>query len=63
MPDSRYWSFQLYNLAWFELVDPVDRQTSLSHEQVSIDGDGRVRVVVSHRDPGVANWLDVGRPS
>ena len=60
VPDSRYWSFQLYNLAWFELVDPVDRQTSLSHEQVSIDGDGRVRVVVSHRDPGVANWLDAG---
>jgi hypothetical protein len=23
-----------------------------------VDVDGKVRVVVAHRDPGVANWLD-----
>jgi len=60
VPDARYWSLQLYQLAWFDLVDLVDRQTSLNHRQVAIDGDGKFRVVLSHADPGVANWLDVG---
>jgi hypothetical protein len=44
----------------YELVDPTDRQTSLNHRQARVDGDGKVRFVLSHRDPGVANWLDTG---
>jgi hypothetical protein len=59
-PDARYWAFQLYELAWFELLDITERQTSLNHTQLAVDADDRVRVVVSHRDPGVANWLDAG---
>ena len=59
VPDSRYWSWQLYQLGWFDLVDTVERQTSLNHTEAVIDGD-RVQVVVSARDPGVANWLDTG---
>ena len=59
-PASRYWSFQLYELTWFELVDITERQTSLNHTQLAVDGDGITRVVVSHRDPGVPNWLDAG---
>jgi hypothetical protein len=63
-PDARYWSFQLYQLGWFELVDLVERQSSLNHTQAMIDRDDRVRVVVAHDDPGVANWLDTGgRPA
>lgn len=57
-PAARYWSFQLYEMAWFELVDVTERQSSLNHAQLAVDADDRVRVVVSHRDPGVANWLD-----
>jgi hypothetical protein len=60
VPGARYWTFQLYELGWFELVDTVERQTSLNHTQLAVDADGRVRVVVSHEDPGVANWLDAG---
>lgn len=60
VPDARYWSLQLYQLAWFDLVDLVDRQSSLNHRQMHIDADGRFRVVLSHADPGIANWLDVG---
>jgi hypothetical protein len=60
VPDARYWSLQLYQLAWYDLVDLVDRQTSLNHRQTVIDADGKFRVVLSHADPGVANWLDVG---
>jgi hypothetical protein len=60
VPPARYWGFQCYDLATFDLVDPLDRRVSLNHEQVLVDGDGRVRVVVGARDPGVANWLDTG---
>jgi hypothetical protein len=60
VPDARYWSFQLYEMGTYEAVDIVERQSSLNHRQVAVDDDGRVRVVVSHRDPGVANWLDAG---
>lgn len=60
VPESRYWSFQLYNMGAFDLVEPTERQIALNHRQARIDTDGRVRVVVSHEDPGVANWLDPG---
>nr|WP_283251089.1 DUF1214 domain-containing protein [Rhabdothermincola salaria] len=59
-PVARYWSFQLYEMTWFELIDITERQSSLNHAQVAVDGDGHVRLVVSHTDPGVANWLDAG---
>jgi hypothetical protein len=58
VPDARYWSFQLYEMGTYELVDMVEHQSSLNHRQVRIDPDGKVRVVLSHRDPGFANWLD-----
>ena len=58
VPPARYWTFQLYELAWFELVDVADRLSSLNHTQAPVDGDGVIRLVLSHTDPGVANWLD-----
>jgi uncharacterized protein DUF1214 len=60
VPDARYWSFQLYQLGWFELVDIAERQSSLNHTQALADADGQVRVIVAHDDPGVPNWLDTG---
>ena len=56
-PDARYWSFQLCD-TWFRSLDYAKRQSSLNGSQVRRDADGRVRVVVAQRDPGVANWLD-----
>jgi hypothetical protein len=58
IPDSRYWSFHLYNLAWWEALEYAKRITSLNHTQTRISDDDRVRVVVAHEDPGVPNWLD-----
>jgi len=58
VPQSRYWSFHLYNLGWWEALEYASRVTSLNHTQTRISGDGRVRVVVAHDDPGVPNWLD-----
>ena len=60
VPDARYWSLRLYTMAWFELVEPTGRVASLNHRQLAISADGRLRVVVSARDPGVPNWLDTG---
>jgi hypothetical protein len=58
VPDSRYWSFHLYSLAWWEALEFATRATTRNHTQTRISDDGRIRVVVAHRDPGVANWLD-----
>ncbi len=59
VPDARYWHFQLVDL-WLCSNDYANRQTSLNHQQLHVDEDGRVRVVIAARDPGVPNWLDTG---
>jgi hypothetical protein len=56
-PDGLYWSYSLGNV-WWETIDYGNRQSSLNGHQAVADDDGKVRVVVAHRDPGVANWLD-----
>jgi hypothetical protein len=56
-PEALYWSVSLGN-HWWETIDYANRQSSLNGHQAVIDGDGVFRAVVSHTDPGVANWLD-----
>lgn len=56
-PDARYWSFQLYGMHFFRPFDIV-RPSSLNHRQAAPGPDGRLRLVVAHRDPGFANWID-----
>jgi hypothetical protein len=56
-PQAYYWSFQLLNLQW-EAMDYHMRQTSLNFKQAKLDADGKLRIVISHRDPGAANWFD-----
>lgn len=56
--DSAYWSLHWYTLGWFESGDLANRSVSFTGESVHIDGDGRVRYVVAHTDPGVPNWVD-----
>ncbi|MEO5840174.1 MAG: DUF1214 domain-containing protein [Acidimicrobiales bacterium] len=57
-PDAWFWNIMLYNLGWMESLDFANRVTSLNGHQMQIDDDGRYRVVIAHRDPGVSNWLD-----
>lgn len=57
-PDARYWSLQLYSYPWWESLDARNGLTSLNHDQLTADPDGKVRVVVSVADPGVRNWID-----
>lgn len=61
-PRCRYWSVSLATW-WWEAIDPAGRQSSLNGHQASLDPDGVFRAVISHDDPGVANWLDTaGHP-
>jgi hypothetical protein len=57
-PQARTWNVNWHHLPWGESADVLRQQTSLNHTQAAIDGDGRVRIVIAGRDPGVANWID-----
>lgn len=58
LPETRpYWNVQVIDALWNQ-VDYVYRQSSLNGRQAAVDADGRFRAVLSHRDPGIANWLD-----
>lgn len=57
-PDADYWVWVAHRDHWFDSGDFASRQTSLNHTQAHVDGDGRVRFVVAHRDPGAPNWID-----
>ncbi|MCP5066995.1 MAG: DUF1214 domain-containing protein [bacterium] len=56
-PDTLYWNLAL-ETHWHESVDYMHRMTSRTLENVTSEGDGKVRFVIAHRDPGVPNWLD-----
>ena len=42
----------------YETTDWYNNHSSLNAAQAPVDKDGVLRIVVSARDPGVANWLD-----
>lgn len=48
---------------WYISTDYEHHQTSLTRAQSQADPDGKLRYVVSERDPGIANWLETcGHP-
>lgn len=53
----RYRSLILTN-ALYETIDWTNNHSSLNAAQAAPDADGKLRIVVSGRDPGVRNWLD-----
>jgi hypothetical protein len=52
-----YQGIQLGSM-WYISLDYVNHQTSLTADQARVDPDGRMRFVISERNPGVANWLE-----
>jgi hypothetical protein len=58
LPDpAGFW--MLTNMgAFWNSMDYLYRPVSCTPSRSSIDGDGRVRFVVAHDDPGVQNWID-----
>lgn len=43
---------------FFNSMDYLYRPVSYTPSRTRIDRDGRIRLVMAHRDPGVHNWLD-----
>ena len=56
---AAYRDFVLHDV-WYRTIEYWERQSSLNNGQMVPDEDGRYTLVVAHRDPGVANWLDTG---
>ena len=55
--DAPYLGFQLGSL-WYISLDYINHQTSLNGTQAQADPDGKIRIVVADRDPGVTNWVE-----
>ncbi|WP_280417732.1 hypothetical protein [Nocardia carnea] len=55
--DAPYQGFQLGSM-WYLSLDYVNHQTSLTAAQSEVDPDGMIRLVVSERNPGIANWIE-----
>lgn len=56
-PKCDYWNFQLANY-WLESLDYRYFAIHVNSHTARMRDDGSVRVVVSHENPGVDNWLD-----
>ena len=53
-----YQGIQLGSM-WYISLDYINHQTSLTADQARASADGMLRFVISERDPGVANWLEL----
>ena len=57
VPECAYWGIQLGDV-WYQSLDWWNHQSSLNGHQAVVSDDGIFRAVISHHDPGIANWLD-----
>ncbi len=55
--DAPYLGFQLGSL-WYISLDYINHQTSLNAAQAQADPDGKVRIVVADKNPGITNWVE-----
>jgi hypothetical protein len=61
-PDCRFANVCLWNRHQ-QTYDYATRRVSLNRTQTALEPDGRFRMVLAGRDPGVPNWIDTeGRP-
>ena len=44
--------------AYFTSMDFLYRPVSYTPSRASVDDDGKVRLILAHRDPGFRNWID-----
>ena len=56
-PQCESWNFQLDN-HWMESLDYRHYQIHVNKHTAVYESDGSVRIVVSHSDPGVPNWIN-----
>jgi hypothetical protein len=56
-PECDTWNFQLDN-HWMESLDYRFHTIHVNKHTAKYRGDGSLRIVVAHRDPGLDNWID-----
>jgi hypothetical protein len=56
-PACDNWNFQLNNY-WMESLDYRYHTICINKASAAYEPDGSVRIIVSHKDPGMKNWLD-----
>jgi hypothetical protein len=56
-PNASYWAVEFGNY-WWESMDYRYRLCSTNCHHAQLQDDGELIFVVSHEDPGIANWLD-----
>ncbi|MGI9283102.1 MAG: DUF1214 domain-containing protein [Endozoicomonas sp.] len=57
IPECQTWNFQLDNW-WMESLDYRHHTIHVNKHTAHYEPDGSVRVVVSHTNPGVPNWIE-----
>ncbi|GAB2680648.1 hypothetical protein GCM10027088_70800 [Nocardia goodfellowii] len=55
--DAPYQGFQLGSM-WYLSLDYINHQTSLTADQAHVDPDGKIRLIVSERNPELVNWIE-----
>ncbi len=56
-PDCEYWNFQLNNY-WMESLDYRHHTIHTNKHLAHYQDDGAIRLVVTHQDPGLPNWIE-----
>ncbi|QFU75897.1 DUF1214 domain-containing protein [Halioglobus maricola] len=57
IPECQTWNFQLNNW-WMESLDYRHHRIHFNKHTAHYEDDGSVRVVISHDNPGVPNWIE-----
>ncbi len=56
-PECEFWNFQLNNY-WMESLDYTRRTIHTNKHLAQYNSDGSVTIIVAHKDPGHANWIE-----
>jgi hypothetical protein len=57
LPSCPFANVMLWN-RHMQTLEYRSRRSSLNQAQIQLEPDGRYRIVIAHKDPGVPNWLD-----
>lgn len=57
--EAAYWSFTASNF-WCQSISPTDIPKEINNIDAVTDPDGKIRILITHNDPGYANWISTG---